>query len=375
MPWFKNKHSMVKRGTQPIALYFSYFQLFTNMNIQKKEITNTYQKIKDLIKKTRSICILIHHNPDGDAVGSALALYHFFRQHNHKVHIITPNDYPGFLQWLPGNKVVIDFNKQQTKAIDAIVKTDILLGVDFNEVSRIKDLQSYWQKSTAKKIIIDHHPNPQDNADLIISDTSASSAAELVYNFMEYVNKDAINKTIAECVYTGIMCDTGNFNFNSSHPHTFRLVADLLTFGINKDYIFDCVYHNFSENRMRLLGYCLSEKLVVLPEYRTAYLSINLKEQQTYHFRRGDSEGLVNYPLSIKNIVFSVLFFQTDKEIRISFRSKGNFNVNCLARKYFNGGGHDNAAGGNSNLNMDATIRYFTNTIQNYKNQLQDVNL
>ncbi len=346
-----------------------------NMNLQQKKITSIYQEIKNLISNAQSICILIHYNPDGDAVGSALALYHFFLQHQLTVHIIAPNNYPDFLHWLPGNKAVIDFNKQQTEAINIIAKSDILLGVDFNEISRIKKLQNYWQESTAKKIIIDHHPNPQDNADFIISDTSVSSAAELVYHFMEYYNKNAINKTIAQCIYTGIMCDTGNFNFNSSNPQTFRLVADLLTFGINKDYIFDCVYHNFSENRMRLLGYCLSKKLVVLPEYRTAYLSINLKEQQTYHFRRGDSEGLVNYPLSIKNIVFSVLFFQTDKEVRISFRSKGNFNVNCLARKYFNGGGHENAAGGNSGLNMEATIRYFTDTIQHYKNELQEVNL
>jgi bifunctional oligoribonuclease and PAP phosphatase NrnA len=222
-------------------------------------------------------------------------------------------------------------------------------------------------RSGAFRILIDHHPNPSDFADIIISDTLASSTAELVLRFIELAGEPGlIDNVIATCLYAGIMSDTGSFNYNSSQPETYRVLAELLKRGIDKDFIYSMVYDNYSENRMRLLGYCLLEKMVVLPEHKTAYISLSLKEKKQYNYLRGDAEGFVNYPLSIRGIVFVAFFMENDDHVKLSFRSKGGFDTNKFAQENFDGGGHINASGGESKLSLPEAINKFVSLLPHY---------
>lgn len=326
-----------------------------------------------LLASKKKIAVLTHTNPDGDAIGSLLGLGLFLKAMGHDVQVMTPNPYPEFLQWLPGNGEVVIFTRRKAKAIRIIEEAEIIFCLDFNASNRFEGLETCLQSAKGIKILIDHHPHPQPEYDLLFSNTAVSSTAELVYEFMEGTGKkDLISKEIAECLYVGIMTDTGNFSFNSSEMRTFEIVAALLNLGIEKDKIYSLVYDNFSENRMRLLGYCLSEKMVVLPEYHTAYISLNQEEQQRFKFDTGDSEGFVNYPLSIKGIIFSALLTeQKDKSIRISFRSKGSFATNVFAETHFEGGGHKNASGGKSLLPLNETISKFEALLPLFKKDLE----
>lgn len=316
--------------------------------------------IKSLLTKGSKIIVTTHLNPDGDALGSMLGLYWFLKGLECDVTPISPNDYPEFLQWMPGNEVVLDHSKRKNYSNKLISEADIIFFLDYNDAKRGGDMKDALAASKAKKVMIDHHPFPQLSVDITISRTEASSTAELVYEFIQSIGGGSyMNKIIAECLYTGIMTDTGCFSYNSSRTRTFEIASQLINFSIDKDGIFSRIYDNFSAQRMRLLGYCLNEKMQVFPEYRTAFISISLEEQDRFNFTTGDSEGFVNYPLSIKGVCFTALFVERKDKVKISFRSRGAFPVNTFSEKYFSGGGHLNAAGGESMLSLNETIQKF----------------
>jgi bifunctional oligoribonuclease and PAP phosphatase NrnA len=330
-----------------------------------------YKEIKKILANKSKIVITTHLNPDGDALGSSLGLYWFLKELGHDVIVILPNEYPDFLQWLPGNETVIDYVKRRKQVQSWIEEAEIIFFLDHNDVKRAGDMKEILTSLKAKKIMIDHHPYPQMDVDFAFSSTEASSTAEMVYEFIISVDgRDFISKTVAECIYTGIMTDTGCFSYNSSRARTFEIVSHLLSLNIPKDEIFRHIYDNFSAQRMRLLGYCLNEKMQVLPEYRTAYMSISLEEQERFNFAPGDSEGFVNYPLSIKGISFTAFFVERKDKVKISFRSKGNFQANGFSEKNFSGGGHVNAAGGESFLSLKDTIQKFLDLLPKYSGEL-----
>lgn len=321
----------------------------------------------------RKIVILIHVNPDGDAVGSALALVNLLNKRGHQPVVVSPNDYPVFLKWMPGTENLIVFKKQPEAALDAIRKADLIFALDFNDLKRVKELNEAHQAASAYKVLIDHHPDPDMAVDFQISDTSVSSTAELVYRFiLETGMKEQIDKDVASCLFTGIMTDTGCFSYNSSNRNTWETVAALIDHGIEKDRIYSQVYDNFSANRMRMLGFCLNENMEVFPEYRTGFIWLSRKDLEKFKFEPGDTEGFVNYPLSIRGVRFSALFIEKEDHVRVSLRSKGNFAVNSFSRKHFNGGGHLNASGGDSFSNLQDTISLFKELLPQYKDQLCD---
>ncbi len=315
--------------------------------------------------------MLTHINPDGDAIGSLLGLYHYFMQHGFKTYAIAPNNFPSFLKWLPGADKIVCFSREKERADEMIQEADVIFNLDFNDPERLGEMSKLITRSNAIKILIDHHPNPKTFNHLDISDTSVSSTAELIYLLLARLdNKPFLTREVAENLYTGIMTDTGCFSYNSSFGQTFRVTADLLESGIDKEIIFDRVYNNFSEDRMRLAGYALNRKMVVLKKYHTAYIWLTKKELRQFNHSLGDTEGFVNMPLSIEGIRFSALFIEKENHVKISFRSKGSFPVNRFAERHFNGGGHRNASGGESPEDLDNTLQRFEALLNDYQNQL-----
>ena len=323
----------------------------------------------------KKILIVPHENPDGDAIGSAIGLAEIITNIGHTVLIISPGDYPEFLKWFSSEVEIMVFDKNKTKAKTAFRNTDVLLCVDFNEAKRAGDLEKYILEFERPKILIDHHPFPVNFCDYTVSEPSYSSTAELIFDVLKKINFEKyINHSAAEALYTGIMTDTGSFSHNTSNPNTFKVVSELMTHGINTDKIQSNVYHNFSESRMKLLGYCLNEKMEVFPKYRSAVIYISKEELEQFNFEPGDTEGFVNYPLSINNIVFSALFIEKEDFVKASFRSKGNFPSNAFSRDHFEGGGHLNASGGETNLPLNEAVEKFRQLLEQYKHQLKDTN-
>ncbi|MBN1159398.1 MAG: bifunctional oligoribonuclease/PAP phosphatase NrnA [Bacteroidales bacterium] len=322
---------------------------------------------------SRKITIITHLDPDGDAIGSSLGLLKVLQNMGHRCHVISPNEYADFLKWMPGNDAIRIFDKEPRKAVQLLNQAEIIVSVDFNTVRRIKQFTDIVTASGAYKLLIDHHPDPESFADCILSDTSASSTAEIVYEFLKLGGLDQfMDADSAACLFTGIMTDTGCFSYNSSKPGTYRAVAELLDYEFDKDRIYSMVYDDFTCKRMRLLGFCLNNKMEVLREYRTAYIWLTMKELQEYDFQVGDTEGFVNYPLSISGIRFSAFFIEKKDHIKASFRSKGGFPVNHFAEKYYNGGGHVNASGGESTDTMRETLERFKKLVILQKDHLSD---
>ena len=320
--------------------------------------------VKEIISKKNKIAITGHVNPDGDAIGSCLALYHFFKKLDFEVKICVPNKIPKFLKWLPDAKKIINHEYIKNTAESVLKHADIIFCVDYNSVERTADMQHAISNSKATKILIDHHPEPQDFVDFTFSDTKISSAAELCYYFIKEYQPNLFDKSIAECLFTGIITDTGMFEYSSATAETLKVASFLMSFGIDKQEILNQIYHNFSVDRMRLMGYVLNEKMIILPEKKTAYISLTKEEFKKYNYVVGDHENFVNLPLSINNIYVSALFLEIDNSIRISLRSQGDYDVNKIARKYFSGGGHKNAAGGYSKLTMKETLKNFEEIIK-----------
>jgi phosphoesterase RecJ-like protein len=328
-------------------------------------------QLKDFLATPQRIVITTHHRPDGDAMGSSLALYNYLKLKNHEVTVITPSEYPEFLEWLPGNSEVIVYEKNEKSAKKIIESAALLFCLDFNWLSRVEKLEQPLRSSTAMKVLIDHHLEPEDAFDHVFSYPDVCSTCELIYQFIVQLgDRKMISKEIAECIYTGIMTDTNSFRYSSMRSETHRIIADLMDAGAENYKIHENVYDTYLENRLRLLGYALKEKLKVLPEFNTAFIALSQAELDMFNFKAGDSEGIVNYALSIKGIRMAALFTERDGEIKISFRSKGNFSVKDLSSKYFEGGGHKNASGGKSNESLDATVKKFISILPQYRIQL-----
>ncbi|WP_223034035.1 DHH family phosphoesterase [Hanstruepera marina] len=330
------------------------------------------QEVKVLLQSPKQIVIVPHKNPDGDAMGSTLGLYHFLKKFNHDVTVIAPNDYPDFLKWLPSDNTVLKFDTQANVCNKLIEHANIIFTLDFNALNRAGDMEFALQESRAIKIMIDHHQQPDDYAQYMYSDVAMSSTCEMVYNFFEMLGyTDKIDADIASCLYTGIMTDTGSFRFPSTTSQTHRIAAALIDYGANHAEIHNAIYDTNSYDRLQLLG-CALTNLRVIPEFKTAYITLSQEELNKYNFKKGDTEGFVNYGLSLNNIIFAAIFIEDQQQniIKISLRSKGDFSVNEFARAHFDGGGHTNAAGGRSELDLQKTIEKFISILPNYNNAL-----
>lgn len=327
--------------------------------------------IKSLLATPKKIVIVPHKNPDGDAMGSTLGLFHYLRQ-QHEAVVIAPNDYPDFLKWMPGQDQVVVFESNRTKAETLIASADLIFTLDFNALHRAGDMENDLKISEAIKIMIDHHQQPDDYAKHQFSDVTMSSTCEMVYQFINMLGqKEVIDAEIATCLYAGILTDTGSFRFPAATSTTHLVAADLIDRGAEHSEIYNSIYDTNSVERLQLLGVAL-KNLKVLPEYRTAYITLSQEELNTANFKKGDTEGFVNYGLSIKDIVFAAIFIEHKQEgiVKISFRSEGDFSVNEFSRKYFGGGGHTNAAGGKSDLSLNDTVEKFISILPSYKNSL-----
>ncbi len=324
-------------------------------------------QLKSFLSEPRKVVITTHKGPDGDAMGSSLALYNYLLKKGHSVHVITPNDYPSFLKWMKGEEYVIEYCFHEEKAEKITESAELIFCLDFNTLSRIDTYAPIVERSNALKVLIDHHQQP-DTFDFNFSDASASSTAQLIFEFLELLDDtEEIDQDIAECLYAGIMTDTGNFRFNSVCSKTHQVVSFLIEKGARNDWVYDKIHDNNSVNRLKLLGYCLSEKMEVLSDLGVSIITLTQKELQRFNFKKGDTEGVVNYALSIEGVNVAAFMVERDGIIKISFRSKGNISVNQLARDHFNGGGHINAAGGSAST-MQEAITKFKRNISNYIN-------
>lgn len=334
-----------------------------------------FNSLKVLLGGKRvKIVIITHENPDGDAIGSSLGLAGVLGNFGHDVNVVVPNVYPDFLKWFSSVVRVYVYGSEKKEAKRIINLAEVLICLDFNDPVRAGKIKKQIMQFGGIKIMIDHHPYPEQFCDYMISETEYSSTAELVYRLVKETGfKDFMDHASAEALFTGIMTDTGSFSHNISRPGPFLAAAELMSWGIDTERIQSNVYHNFSADRMKLLGYCLNHKMEVFPEFRTAVIHISHDELLKYNFQPGDTEGFVNYPLSINNIIFSALFIEKRDVIKISFRSKGSFPVNHFSQKHFGGGGHLNAAGGESNLTLTETVDRFRQLLSEYKHQLSEV--
>ncbi len=315
------------------------------------------EKLKSLINNSDNVVIIPHLNPDGDAMGSSLGLFHVLSEMNKHVSVILPSAFPYFLNWMPDINHTIDFEKEPSVALNTLKQAGLLIFVDFNSLKRLGKLSEEVANSSAKKIMIDHHPYPENIADITLSVPESSSTCELAYNLIVTLEWEKfVTKNAAECFYTGIMTDTGSLSYNSSNPQTYRIVAGLLEKNVDKDKIHELVFHSNSFYRMKLLGHVLGKKMILMPEQKAAYLWLTKEELEEHHFEPGDTEGFVNYPLGIEGINISAFFMEKDDKVKCSFRSRGDFPVNHFSEMHFNGGGHRNAAGGESYLSMEETI-------------------
>jgi phosphoesterase RecJ-like protein len=334
----------------------------TSQPMKKEAIAS----IVELLGVPKKIAIIPHRSPDGDAMGSTLALYHFLLKRNHQPTVIAPNDFPDFLAWMPGSEKVLIYENDRANTTKILQEAEVIFTLDFNALHRTGDMEKVLNQLTATYIMIDHHQSPENYATYTYSDTNFGSTCEMIYNFISFLDqKNQIDKTIATCLYTGILTDSGSFRFPKTTGTTHRIIADLIDLGVENTLIPILLFDNNSYNSLQLLGRAL-QNMIVLPEHKTAYITLTQKELDEFDYQKGDTEGIVNYGLSIKNIYLAVIFIEHKDEniIKISFRSQGSFDVNQFAREHFNGGGHINAAGGKSYQTMSETIAKFNQLLQ-----------
>lgn len=326
---------------------------------------DSFSTFKNLLEKSDNIAIVTHWSPDGDAMGSSLGLYHYLKKLNKTVTVVVPNAYPEFLNWLPGNNHVLNFQEQQARASEILLSAELVFTLDFNSYKRLEKLGDILEKTTCPKVLIDHHQQPDTYATYYFHDTDACSTCELVFDLIVGLGDRAlVDKDIAACLYTGLMTDTGSFRYPSVTSNTHLIISELLKTGILPSEIHSAVYDNYSVERLKLLGYALSEKMKLIDGLPVAYFTLTETELSRFNYQKGDTEGLVNYPFSIKGIKVCALFNESDGHIKISFRSKGSIDVNTFARSHFNGGGHINAAGGKSNETLVITEQKFVELVK-----------
>ena len=318
-------------------------------------------KLKTYIGKSDKIVIVSHELPDGDAIGSSLGLYHYLMSFDKKsIKIVVPNNFPEFLKWMPGAKDIIIYEQYPDFAAQLISEADVLFCLDFNAVKRVGKVAPAIMASDARKVMIDHHPEPEDFCKLVISHPEMSSTSELVFRAICALGDvDMIEKDAAECFYTGMMTDTGSFSYNSNSSEIYVVVSELIKKGIDKDNIYRMVNQVYSESRLRLMGYVLYEKMRVFPDEQAALFTLRQDELNRFKYKSGDTEGFVNLPLSIDGISFSVFLREETNLIKVSLRSVGDFPCNKFAATYFNGGGHKNASGGEFYGSLDEAVKVF----------------
>ena len=328
--------------------------------------------VEKLLSTPQKIVIVPHKNPDGDAIGSTLALWHYLKNRRQEATVIAPNDYPKFLKWMSGSDQILNFERENSQAKTKIAEATLIFTLDFNHLGRIGQMEAALKTVEASFVMIDHHEQPADYASITYSDPSMSSTCEMVYNFIDALgDTDAITAEMANCLYTGIMTDTGSFKFGSTTAQTHRVTAVLIDKGAQGTDIHHKVFDTNTPGRLHLLGVAL-KNMVILKEYHTAYITMSQQELDTHAYQKGDTEGFVNYGLTLEGIKFAVIFIENEEEkiIKISFRSVGDFSVNEFARKYFDGGGHNNAAGGKSDRSLLETAAYFESLLPNYTEAL-----
>lgn len=336
-------------------------------------ILKGFEALKRFLEEPRNIVITGHLNPDGDAIGSSLGLKHYLDKKGHVATVVMPNEYPDFLHWLPGSETTFRFDRQNSQSKKAIDNSDLIFLLDFNALHRVgHDMMNTLDAYPNDFAMIDHHQQP-DEVSYMYSDTEICSTCQMIYQFIDMNNDlELIDAAIATCLYTGVMTDTGSFRFKSTTSKTHRIIADLIDKGAKNDRIHHNVYDTNSYNRLLLLGQALSN-LQILPSYKTAYITLTCEEKKRFDFQKGDTEGIVNYALSLKGIVFAAIFIEDSEQqiIKISLRSKGCFSVNKFSRNHFEGGGHDNAAGGKSEGSMAETVTKFTSLLSEYQTELE----
>ena len=331
-------------------------------------------KVKKAIDKVDKIVIVVHVGPDGDAMGSSLALWHYLMTIEKEPVVIIPNAFPGFLSWMPGIDCVLDYEKNKEASDEMIASADLIFTLDFNSASRMGNMADAILKAPADKILIDHHLHPDTFAKVRVSYPEISSTSELIFRLICRMGDfSKINLACAECIYTGMMTDTGGFTYNSNNQEIYTIIAELIKLGIDKDDIYRKVFNTYSVDRLKLMGFCLYHKMKVYPEYRAALITLTSKELNQFNYIIGDAEGFVNIPLSIDGVVFSVFIREDDKlnKLKVSLRSQGTFPANKVAADLFNGGGHLNAAGGESSLTLDEAIRKFEEALPEYQDFLE----
>jgi bifunctional oligoribonuclease and PAP phosphatase NrnA len=328
--------------------------------------------LKELLAEPRSIVITTHPKPDGDAMGSSLGMYNYLIQKGHKVKVIAPTDYPAFLQWLPNNPEVIIYTEHEAECRKLIGEAELIFCLDFNSLKRIHQLGDVIRDASGYKILIDHHLEPDTFDDFRHWSINACATAQLVYDFIVNLmnERELINKDVATCLYTGIMTDSGSFRFPTTTAEVHHIVADLIGYGAENSRIHQLVYDNFNENRLRFLGHCLLNRLQVFKEFNTAMIAVSREDLVQYGIVTGDTEGIVNYALSINGIKLAALIIEREDLVKLSLRSTGDFPANEICKKYFNGGGHRNAAGGQSCDSLQETVSQFKLILPEYKNLL-----
>ncbi|PSR56548.1 DHH family phosphoesterase [Adhaeribacter arboris] len=329
--------------------------------------------LKELLQEPKEILITTHHKPDADALGSSLGLAGYLKKKGHVVTVVTPSDYPDFLNWMNGNNEVITYDPAVNDELvqKLINQANVIFCLDFSSLSRINEMGPYVREAPGTKVLVDHHLEPENFAQICFSDTNAAATAELVFELIRDLgDQSLIDVHIGECLYAGIMTDTGSFRHPSTSRNVHLIIAELLHVGVNTSNIHRLIYDSHTETRLRFLGYVLKDKLTVLREFRTAYIAITADELKKYDSKTGDTEGLVNFALSIEGVVFAALIIDRNNAVKMSFRSVGDFSVNDFARKHFQGGGHRNAAGGISYDSLPETVAKFLKTLPEYKDQL-----
>ncbi len=328
--------------------------------------------LESLLSTRQKIVIVPHKNPDGDAIGSSLALVQYLNEVGHDAVVISPNDYPKFLKWMPGTQQILNYEKDNIHCVELIKSATLFFTLDFNQLNRSGQMQACLEETVVPIVMIDHHQAPAKYPAISYSDVSMSSTCEMVYTVIEALGDlEKITPDIANCLYAGILTDTGSFKYTTTTSRTHLVVADLIDKGADNTEIHNQIYDTNSPERLRLLG-CALRNLVILPEFRTAYTTLSQEELDTHNFKKGDTEGFVNYGLTLEGIQFAAIFIENKEEgiIKISFRSEGDFSVNDFARSHFDGGGHINAAGGKSDLSLQETASRFESLLPEYKNSL-----
>lgn len=339
--------------------------------IKVMQVDTFFERFDAVIQSHKRIVLACHVNPDGDAIGSVLALSEFLTGFGHEVKMVVANDFPEFLHWMPGAEDFLVFEKQSDACKEAIAEAECIMMLDFNNLSRSGILHNEIGKTRCPRVLIDHHRDPDESQFYCVySNTCVSSASEIVTEIILHYGKAYLTESISTNLLVGIMTDTGSFAHSIYHPRTFELVSMLVEKSMPYTMIHELVYDTMSENRLRLLGFSINNRMEVLDEFSTAIIALNKSDLERFNYQVGDTEGVVNFPLSMKKIRMAVLVTERQDQIRLSFRSKGNFSVHELANKHFKGGGHTNAAGGTLTCSFEEAVAQLKSVLPEYRELL-----